>query len=147
MLACGKKSFMLGAMKFLRLSFIPQSADLALLVLRLSLGLSMLILHGSYNLTGFKAKAASFPDPLGLGSQLSLALVTFAEVGCAALLIAGFLTRFASLVLAFNMSVAFFMVHKAAFSGPNSGELAFLYLTGFVAILLGGSGKFAFERE
>jgi putative oxidoreductase len=134
-------------MKFLRLSFIPQSTDLALLLLRLWLGLSMLLLHGWVKLTGFSGMASKFPDPLGVGSQISLGLTVFAEVGCSALLVVGFMTRFAALTLSITMAVAFFMQHKMALSGPGSGELAFLYLAGFLAILLAGSGKYAFERE
>jgi putative oxidoreductase len=134
-------------MKFLRLSFIPLSADLSLLLLRLWLGLSMLLLHGWSKLTGFSKLSAKFPDPLGIGSTASLSLAIFAEVGCAALLIVGFLTRFAALNLAITMAVAFFIQHKMQLSGAASGELAFIYLAGFLAILFAGSGKFAFERE
>lgn len=134
-------------MKFLRLSFIPLSSDLALLLLRLWLGLSMLLLHGWDKLTGFSAKAGKFPDPIGIGSTASLSLAIFAEVGCAALLIVGFLTRFAALNLAITMGVAFFIQHKMQLTGQNNGELAFIYMAGFLAILFAGSGKFAFERE
>jgi putative oxidoreductase len=133
-------------MKFLRLSFIPQSTDLALLLLRLSLGLSMLVLHGWPKLQGFSKLAKSFSDPLGIGSQFSLGLTLFAEVGCSALLIVGFLTRFASLTLAICMAVAFFLVHGGVFAGEQGGEKAFLYLAGYLAILFAGSGKFAFEK-
>jgi putative oxidoreductase len=134
-------------MNFLRLSFIPKSADFALLLLRLWLGLSMLLLHGWGKLTDFSAKAAKFADPIGIGSHASLGLAVFAEVGCAALLIVGFLTRFAALSLAITMAVAFFLVHKSALSGAQSGELAFIYLAGFLALVFAGGGKFAFERE
>jgi putative oxidoreductase len=74
-------------------------------------------------------------------------LAVFAEVGCAALLIVGFLTRFAALSLAITMGVAFFLQHKMQLTGKESGELAFIYMAGFLAILFAGSGKFAFERE
>jgi putative oxidoreductase len=134
-------------MKFLRLSFIPKSTDFALLLLRLGLGLSMLLLHGWDKLVNFSSKSGGFPDPLGIGSSLSLGLAVFAEVFCAALLIVGFLTRFAALNLVVTMGVAFFMVHKGALSGAGSGEMALLYMIGFLALLFAGSGKFAFERE
>lgn len=134
-------------MKFLRLSFIPQSPDLALLLLRLWLGLSMLLLHGWAKLSNFSSLSGKFPDPIGVGSQISLSMAVFAEVGCAALLIVGFLTRFAALMLAVTMAVAFFLQHKMALSGPSSGELAFIYLAGFIALVFAGGGKFAFERD
>jgi putative oxidoreductase len=134
-------------MKFLRLSFIPASPDFALLLLRLVLGLTMLIQHGWSKLTGFSKMAGSFADPIGVGSQASLALTVFAEVGCSALLVVGFLTRFASLTLAITMGVAFFLVHGGSFSGEQSGEKAFLYLAGYLALLFAGSGRFAFEKD
>jgi putative oxidoreductase len=123
------------------------SLDLSLLLLRLWLGLSMLLLHGWSKLTGFSALSSKFPDPVGIGSTASLGLAVFAEVGCAALLIVGFLTRFAALSLAITMAVAFFLQHKMQLTGKESGELAFIYMAGFLAILFAGSGKFAFERE
>ena len=134
-------------MKLLRLSFLPQSTDLGLLALRLLLGLTMLINHGWSKMTGFSALSSKFPDPLGIGSQLSLGLAVFAEVVCAALLVVGFLTRFAALNLLITMGVAFFVVHSAKLSGEGSGEMAFVYMAGFFALLMAGGGKFAFERD
>ena len=134
-------------MKFFRLSFLPQSVDLGLLVLRLVLGLSMLILHGWPKLMGFSEKSGGFPDPFGIGSPASLGLAVFAEVLCAALLVVGFLTRFAALSLTITMAVAFFVVHGSKLSGDGNGELAFVYMIGYLAVLLAGGGKFAFERD
>ena len=137
------KSFL----RFLQFNFIPRSSDFALLVLRVWLGASMLILHGWGKLTGYKASAAQFPDPLGVGSHVSAGLAVFAEVVCAALLIVGLLTRFAALGLIILMAVAFFLVHGAKLSGPGSGELAFLYLAGFLAIFLAGPGALSVDRK
>jgi putative oxidoreductase len=43
------------------------------------------------------------------------------------------------------MSVAFFLVHKMALKGPMSGEMAFIYLAGFVTVLLAGPGRFSVD--
>lgn len=134
-------------LRFLHFNFVPRSVDLALLVLRVWLGLSLLALHGWGKLKGFGGMAASFSDPLGVGNTISLVLAVFAEVFCAALLALGLLTRFAALVLIILMSVAFFLVHGGALSGPGSGEMAFLYLAGFVAIFLAGPGAYAIDRR
>src|SRR5438477_262911 len=88
--------------------------SLALLVLRIWLGMTMLINHGVSKLTGFSAKAPDFPDPLGIGHTASLALAVFSEVFGSMLLIMGLATRFAAMVLAVDMAVAFFFVHKGA---------------------------------
>lgn len=129
----------------LQLDFLPRNPDVALLVLRLWLGLSLLILHGSGKLTGFSQMSGNFPDPLGVGSTASLALAVFAEVLCAALLVIGLFTRAAAAILAITMATACFLVHKGALSGPNSGELAFIYLAGFVAVLIAGAGRFSVD--
>jgi putative oxidoreductase len=117
--------------------------NLALLVLRVWLGVAMLASHGFDKLTTFGDKSASFPDPLGVGHAMSLALVVFAEFFCSLLLVVGLLTRFGAFVLAINMAVAFFIVHKGALSGEHSGELAFIYLAGYVALLIAGPGRFS----
>lgn len=134
-------------MRFLQFSFIPRSTDLALLILRVWLGVSLLVLHGWDKLTGFGALASKFPDPLGVGSTASLSMAVFGEVVCAGLLVLGLLTRFAALVLIIVMSVAFFLVHDRALSGVGSGELAYLYLAGFVTVFLAGSGEHALDRK
>lgn len=132
--------------KFFQLGFIPRSADLALLVLRLWLGLTILLNHGWAKFAGFSQMSAKFPDPLGIGPATSLGLAVFAEVAMGALLALGLFTRFAALVLVIELGVAFMKVHGHALGGPMSGELAFLYLAGFVTILIAGGGKLSVDR-
>lgn len=134
-------------MKFLQLNFIPQSTDFALLVLRLWLGLTMLLNHGWDKLVHFNTYVGQFGDPIGIGPTASVALAVFAEVVASALLTLGLWTRFAALVLAVNMGVAFFIAHKHVLSGAGSGELAFIYLAGYVTILFAGGGSFALDRN
>lgn len=118
----------------------------ALLVLRCWLGLTMLLHHGLDKLTHYSAMAPKFFDPLHIGSKASLALVVFAEVAAAAFLALGVLTRLAALVLAVDMGVAFFLFHHMSLTGRPPGELAFLYLAGFVALFLAGGGKFSMDQ-
>ena len=127
-------------MKFLQLGFLPSSRGLALCILRLWLGLSMFLIHGWGKLAGFSETAAHFPDPLGIGSHASLGLAVLAEALCSALLVLGLFTRLAALVLAIEMAVAFTLIHGHALSGAHTGEVAFIYLAGFVALLIGGAG-------
>lgn len=135
-------------LSFLRLSFLPKSVDLGLLALRLWLGATMLWNHGLMKLNSFETTAAKFPALFGLSGKVNLGLAVFAEVGCSALLILGLFTRFAALSLAITMGVAFFMVHKASLAmGPGSGELAFIYLSGYVALLLAGGGRYGIDKS
>src|SRR5271170_2510500 len=83
------------------------SANFALLVLRLWIGVQMMVVHGVEKLMNFSATASDFPDPLGIGRTAGLALVIFAEVLGSVFLILGLFTRLAALVLIIDMSVAF----------------------------------------
>lgn len=118
----------------------------ALLVLRLWFGLTMFLHHGLDKLTHFSDMSGNFADPLGIGSKVSFALVVFAEVAEALLISIGLLTRLAALILVIDMAVAFFLVHKKALTGDHSGELAFLYLAGYLAIFLAGPGKISADK-
>ena len=133
--------------KILRLEFIAQSPDLGLLVLRLWLGGSMLGLHGWGKLMSLFAGKTSFADPLGIGEIPSFLLTILAEVGCSVLLVLGLGTRLAALALAFTMGVAFFLVHGAKFSGLGNGELAWIYLVGYVVLFVAGAGKFSLDKK
>ena len=104
--------------------FIPSDdsdlTSMALLVARLWFGLAMLFNHGLDKFAHFKDIVGTFPDPLGIGQE-------------------------ASLVLVVDMFVAFLMVHKTALTGPQSGELAFLYLAGYVILCIAGGGLFSLD--
>ncbi len=126
--------------------FIPSDdsdlTSMALLVARLWFGLAMLFNHGLDKLGHFKDIVGTFPDPLGFGQEASLVLVIFAEVLGSLLLAVGLFTRVAAAVLVVDMFVAFLMIHKSAMSG---GELAFLYLAGYVMLVIAGGGLFSLD--
>jgi putative oxidoreductase len=134
-------------MKFLQLDFIPRSPDFGLLILRVWLGLSMLLLHGMAKIQNFEAMAPKFLDPFGIGSKASLGLAVFAEVVCSVLLVAGLFTRLGALMLAITMGVAFTLAHKAGLSREAGGELAFIYLAGYVTLFFAGAGKFSADAK
>ena len=120
--------------------------DVGLLVLRVWLGLSMLLLHGWPKVQSMAEKSVSFPDPLGVGPAMSLNLVVLAEVLCALLLVVGLAARFALVPLIITMCVAFFVIHGGALTGEGNGEMAFIYLGGFVALLVAGPGRYSFDH-
>lgn len=121
-------------------------ASLALLALRLWLGLTMFFVHGLDKLNHFNDIAAKFPNPIGIGVKPGLGLVTFAEIVGALLLALGLFSRIGALMLTIDMGVAFFLVHNMAIGMvPNSGELAFIYLAGFVTLFLAGPGKISMD--
>jgi len=129
--------------------FVPSDdsdlTHMALLVARLWFGLTMLFNHGFDKLAHFNDIVGTFPDPLRFGQEASLVLVILAEVLGALLLTVGFMTRVAAAALVIDMFVAFLMVHKTAMNGQSNGELAFLYLAGFVMLAIAGGGLFSLD--
>lgn len=119
------------------------TTSLGLLLLRVTFGCLMLV-HGLQKLTGFSEIADSFPDPLGMGSQLSLIAAIGAEVGCSLLLIVGLGTRFAAVPLAFTMLIALFVVH--AEHEWKVKELAACYLAVYAVIAISGPGIFSIDH-
>jgi putative oxidoreductase len=120
--------------------------NVGLLVLRVWLGLSMLLLHGWGKVGNHAQLVQGFPDPLEVGTALSVNLVIFSEVLCALLLVVGLAARFALVPLIVTMAVAFFVIHGGVLTGEGNGEMAFIYLGGFVALLIAGPGRYSFDH-
>ena len=114
-----------------------------LLIVRVVFGV-MLINHGLDKWANYQELSAVFPDPLGIGSPLSLGLAIFGELACSMAFIIGFLYRLAMIPMIFTMCVAFFIVHA---DDPFAVKaLAFVYLVVFVLMYIVGPGKFAVDR-
>ena len=60
---------------------VGNAFSLFLLALRILFGV-LLLSHGIQKWTNFSVMSESFPDPLGVGSTLSLGLAVFGEVFC-----------------------------------------------------------------
>ena len=121
----------------------PLYQEWAELVLRVVAGVFMLT-HGYGKLSSFSEKAGFFPDPLGIGSALSLGLATFAEFFCAILLIVGLFTRFAALNILITMLVAGLIFHSADPFGKK--ELALLYAVVFLYFTVAGANRLSLDH-
>lgn len=116
----------------------------ALLWLRLIVG-SFMISHGFGKLMMLiNGYTSLFPDPLQIGVTASLILAVSAEFLCSILLITGFLTRLATIPLLITMFVAGFVFH--ATDPFEIKELALVYASIYVTILLTGAGKFSLDH-
>ena len=108
-------------------------ASLFLLALRVLFGV-LLLSHGIAKVDDFAALSEVFPDPLGLGSRISLTLAIFGELFCSV----GFIP------MIFTMCVALFVVHG---NDPFAvKELAAIYLSVFVLMYISGPGNYALDR-
>ena len=117
--------------------------NVGLLVGRVAIGLLMLVGHGYPKLLEFSAKAATFPDPLGIGSGLSLGLAVFAEFFCAILIIIGAATRLAAIPLVVTMLVAGLIFHSA--DPWSTQEKAIVYAVPFLMLVFTGPGKLSVD--
>ncbi|MEZ6049590.1 MAG: DoxX family protein [Planctomycetaceae bacterium] len=114
-----------------------------LLVLRIGIGCFMLV-HGIAKVQGYAEMSEAFPDPLGMGSELSLIAAIGAEVGCSILLILGLFARVACLPLGFTMVIAHFLVH--ATDEWKIKELSAVFLLVYVSLFFTGPGCFSMDK-
>lgn len=124
--------------------------DAAKLLLRLVLGL-LILLHGINKLENGIADVIDLVVKAGLPPAFAY-LAYVGEVAAPLLVIVGFLTRPAALVIAVNMIVAVLLVHTGQLltisqSGGWALELQGLYLATAVAVALLGAGRFSLGGE
>jgi putative oxidoreductase len=120
-----------------------EAVHLAMLLLRLFLGIAMLM-HGFPKLEKLMDGGnIEFMNFLGLGPTISLVLVVFAEFICSILLILGLLTRWSLIPLIITMLVAVFGVHIN--DGFEKMELGLHYLAGYFIVLIIGAGKYSID--
>lgn len=118
--------------------------NIAMLLLRVTFGATMLLGHGLSKWGKlFAGGEIKFLDPFGIGATASLGLAVFAEVICSVLLMLGLLTRMALIPLIVTMSVALFMVHANDAFGTQ--EKSILYLAVYLVLFINGSGKYSFD--
>lgn len=118
------------------------NTDLATLILRLVFG-GMFIFHGWPKLADYNGMVAMFGDPIGIGTELSVILVIFAEFFCGILILIGLFTRFAVVFTFITMLVAYFVAHgNDAFMVKM---LPFVYIWLCIIIFILGSGRYSLD--
>lgn len=103
----------------------------------------MLFGHGLGKLMSYSGMAATFPDPLGLGSTFTLIVAVFSEVFCALLVMVGLSTRLATLPLIGTMVTAAFVVHAG--DPWSKQEFALLYAVPYATLFLTGPGALSLD--
>jgi putative oxidoreductase len=129
--------------KFFSTQYSGGAFNIAVLALRLTFGLFLLLIHGMDKITHFSKYEYTFLNFLNIGHRWSLVLCIFAEVFCAGLVVLGLFTRFAALVLVINFSVAAFIALKG--QSLEVHQVAVCYLSVFFALLLTGPGRFSVD--
>lgn len=124
------------------LFFSNRYFDSAILFMRIFVG-AMMLTHGIGKIQNYDAIVSSFPDPFGIGSAASFALITLTEVGCSFLLVIGLLTRIAALPLIFGMFVATFLAFPD--QSFSAGELSFVYMGIYIMLFISGGGRYSLD--
>lgn len=126
--------------------------NLALLLLRIVIGLMMIFGHGWGKLMKVIDGNWAFPEIMGMPSSVSLILAVLIEVGCSILLILGFRTRLVATFLFLIMGSALLFVHGqdplfiAHADGGGSKELPILYGIVYLTLALAGGGRYGVSR-
>jgi putative oxidoreductase len=128
---------------------MKRNIDLALLILRLAVGLLML-LHGIAKMKGISSiegllTSKGFPSFLAYGVYVTEIIAPF-------FLVIGYRTRLAAGVYAMGILTAVFLAHPAdIFTLSKHGgweiELLGLYFFGALALIISGGGKYAFSSK
>lgn len=130
-----------------QMKFLPANTDLGLLVLRLAAIMPLFLRHGIEKLFTFSAMAAHFPDPIGIGPVPSLIFAMVGDSICTILMVVGLAARWAALISAVNLLVAWIFVHHFVFllKGPDPSEVIVLYLAVTLTLLIAGPGKYSVD--
>lgn len=129
---------------------MPDTADLALLILRSAVG-AVFLIHGVKHLRN-REKTMAWTASIGFSnSGIQWFFMSFAEIGVGVSLLAGLLTALGSAGLIALMAVAFWTVHRSAgfwiTARPDEGwEYAMVLISAAAALALLGPGEFSVDH-
>jgi putative oxidoreductase len=127
------------------------TADVALLIMRFLIGLTLFNFSGAPKLFHFSTQG----DPLHLGGLAvpGMAFAAFALGLCTLLVLVGLATRYAALFTTISLAGTFFVIeHRLVTTnlldpGHNSHpEVTYLYMVAFLALIFTGPGRYSLDR-
>ena len=128
--------------------YLDRLQPLALVILRLALGLIMLI-HGSHKVFGGLHHTAQFMGNLGIPAWLAY-VASFVELLGGLLILAGFFTRAASVLLCIDMYVAIWKVHwhNGLLGSPDHPGYEFPLALAAIAfaLIISGAGPISLDH-
>jgi len=120
------------------------SADWALFILRVALGILIFMNHGIEKLFTFNKMLEIFPDPMGIGKFPSLIFALISDGICSVLILLGLFTRISALLLCINLLTALVLFHNFQITDVH-GELVAIYLVITIIVLFYGPGKVSID--
>jgi putative oxidoreductase len=134
--------------RLLNLDFLPINNDLALLIFRIWVSLSLFYKHGIEKFVKFD-EISHLPnalDPLHIGVLPTLCYATFTDGICSLLIMLGLCTRLSSLFLLGTLLVVFFFFHGGSFIEEHA-EIVYLYLGSYIYLACIGAGKYSLDNR
>ncbi|MDQ2752078.1 MAG: DoxX family protein [Bacteroidota bacterium] len=128
---------------FTSVTYSTNSFNIAMLFLRISFGVILMLRHGFDKVRNFDNLQHTFYSFIGMGPKASLILALFAEIFCSLLVVMGLFTRWACIPLLFTFLVVIFG-HDAGKDLMDS-ELAIAYFTAFLVLLFCGPGQISVD--
>lgn len=127
-------------------------SNLGRMFIRLFVGV-MFMQFGIRHLVNFSLMSADFPTLLGLSSQTCLILMIINELVCSLFIMAGFLTRLATIPPILSMIVAeYYILHDLlpdaliyGLESTDPGYLPIMFIGIYFFILLAGPGKISLD--
>lgn len=141
--------------QLLQVGQTSRAMDIALLLLRIMVMSSLVYHHGSDKIPDWNLLThRQIPlDPIGIGVVPSLVFATFADLGCASLILIGLFTRIASFFSAICVfAVVFFIDHALTtpyWPVPHTGhaEVAWLYMAVCLFTMIAGPGRYSLDAR
>ena len=120
------------------------NTDFGKLLLRIGFG-ALMLPHGYSKLINLISGNPQFANPFGIGEVPTLILAVLTELVFPILVILGIKTRISAIPVILTMAIAAFVIHAG--DPWTKKEMAVLYLVGYLAIALLGSGKYAIQQN
>lgn len=137
--------------RLLSFNFFDSKFDIALLVLRIGMGINLFLRHGVEKIQGFSIPA-HFSNDIGIGETPTFLIAFFADAICSLLLVIGIGTRWIAIYYFCLISVAWGVRHHFMYwdlpgkhlSGDH-GELIICYLLFMILLFCTGAGKYSID--
>ncbi len=128
---------------FTSIDYSTTAFDLAMLLLRISFGMILLVKHGFMKVMDFTNLQHTFYNFMGFGPKFSLILALFAEIFCSLLVVLGLFTRWACIPIIFTMLVVIYGADAS--KDFMESEVAIFYFTAFLTLLFCGPGRISVD--
>jgi putative oxidoreductase len=129
------------------------AADLALLSMRIIVGLTLFNYSGAPKLFHLPALISSGSDPLRTGALASASMIfaTFALGICTLFVVVGLATRYAAFFTTISLAGTFFLIDHSLSTnllepGHNThAEVTWLYMSAYFALIFTGPGRYSLD--